>query len=144
MLYLVEVAGARAKGQAIEGVERLLIGGHLGNLWRCEGGGPDVKAEALLDLLQQQQREENDPALKALIFTEFVPTQAMLSDFLEKRGFSVVSLNGSMDLEERRERWRALNEKVTTNTAGRFCTVFLNYLGRVDAQPEQPRLRAVS
>jgi trehalose 6-phosphate synthase len=50
----------------------------------------------------------------------------------------------SMELEERRERWRALHEKVTTNTARRFCTVFLNYLGRTDAHPEQPRLRAVS
>jgi trehalose 6-phosphate synthase len=50
----------------------------------------------------------------------------------------------SMDLEERRERWQALNEKVTTNTAQRFCNVFLNHLGRVEAQPEQPRLRAVS
>jgi trehalose 6-phosphate synthase len=50
----------------------------------------------------------------------------------------------SMDLEERRERWQALHEKVTTNTARRFCTVFLNHLGRVAARPEQPRLRAVS
>jgi trehalose 6-phosphate synthase len=50
----------------------------------------------------------------------------------------------SMDLEERRERWRALYEKVTTNTARRFCTVFLSHLGRTDAHPEQPRLRAVS
>jgi SNF2-related domain len=28
---------------------------------RCEAGGPDVKAEALLERIQQQQREENDP-----------------------------------------------------------------------------------
>jgi trehalose 6-phosphate synthase len=50
----------------------------------------------------------------------------------------------SMDLEERRERWQALNEKVITNTAGRFCSVFLNHLGQPDSQPKQPRLRAVS
>jgi len=50
----------------------------------------------------------------------------------------------SMDLEERRERWQALHTKVTTNTAQRFCTVFLNHLSRADAQPEQPRIRAVS
>ena len=50
----------------------------------------------------------------------------------------------SMDLEERRERWQRLHEKVTTNTARQFCTVFLNHLGRMDSQPEQPRLRAVS
>ena len=62
---------------------------------RCEASGPDVKAEALLDRIQQQQREENDPTLKVLIFTEFVPTQAMLADFLERRGFAVVCLNGA-------------------------------------------------
>jgi hypothetical protein len=42
---------------------------------------PDVKAEALLERIQQQQRDENDPVLKVLIFTEFVPTQAMLVDY---------------------------------------------------------------
>jgi len=36
-----------------------------------------------------------------LIFTEFVPTQQMLKEFLEARGISVVTLNGSMDMEER-------------------------------------------
>ena len=73
---------------------------------RCEASGPDVKAEALLERIQQQQREENDPTLKVLIFTEFVPTQVMLADFLEHRGFTVVLLNGAMDLEERRQAQR--------------------------------------
>jgi trehalose 6-phosphate synthase len=50
----------------------------------------------------------------------------------------------AMELEERRERWHALNQKVTTNTAQRFCTVFLKHLGRADSQPEKPRLRAIS
>ncbi len=50
----------------------------------------------------------------------------------------------SMELEERRERWRALNEKVSTNTARRFCTVFLAHLARADIQPERPPLRAIS
>jgi trehalose 6-phosphate synthase len=50
----------------------------------------------------------------------------------------------SMDLEERKERWQALHKKVTTNTARHFCTVFLNHLGRADAQPQQPRMRVVS
>jgi trehalose 6-phosphate synthase len=50
----------------------------------------------------------------------------------------------SMGRDERRERWQALHKKVTTNTARRFCTVFLDYLGNVGAHPEQPRLRAVS
>src|SRR5262249_35652859 len=69
---------------------------------RCETAGPDVKAEALLDRIQQLRREENDPSLKVLVFTEFVPTQTMLAEYLERRGFTVVCLNGSMDLEQRR------------------------------------------
>jgi trehalose 6-phosphate synthase len=50
----------------------------------------------------------------------------------------------AMELEERRERWQALHRKVTTNTAGRFCTVFLRHLGQADLQPERPTLRAIS
>jgi trehalose 6-phosphate synthase len=50
----------------------------------------------------------------------------------------------SMDLEERRDRWSSLNAKVTSNTAQRFCTVFLNYLGKSDTQPVRPQLRAIS
>ncbi|MEA2744928.1 MAG: trehalose 6-phosphate synthase [Acetobacteraceae bacterium] len=50
----------------------------------------------------------------------------------------------SMDLEERRDRWTSLNAKVTANTAQRFCTVFLNHLGKADTQPARPQLRAIS
>jgi SNF2 family DNA or RNA helicase len=66
-----------------------------------EAAGTDAKAESLLELIYKLQQEEGDPALKVLIFTEFVPTQAMLADYLESRGFSVATLNGSMDLEAR-------------------------------------------
>ena len=68
---------------------------------RCEQAGPDAKAEALIELIYELQSEENEPDLKVLIFTEFVPTQQMLKEFLEARGISVVTLNGSMDMEER-------------------------------------------
>jgi trehalose 6-phosphate synthase len=50
----------------------------------------------------------------------------------------------SMDLEERRDRWTSLYQKVTANTARRFCTLFLNQLSRADMQPERPTLRAIS
>src|ERR1039458_47215 len=69
---------------------------------RCEHAGPDAKAEALLDWLYRLQSEEGDPELKALIFTEFIPTQDMLRRFLTERGFSVVCLNGSMDMDDRK------------------------------------------
>ena len=48
---------------------------------RCEARGPDVKAVALLDWITRVEREEQDPNLKVLIFTEFVPTQEMLREF---------------------------------------------------------------
>ena len=132
---------------------------------RCEASGPDVKAEALLERIQQQQREENDPTLKVLIFTEFVPTQMMLADFLERRGFTVVSLNGAMDLEERRQaqlRFATDAQILISTDAGgeglnlQFCHVIVNYdlpwnpmkieqrIGRVDRIGQKHIVRAMN
>lgn len=82
--------------------ERQDVEGLLSLARQCEAARPDVKAEALLEMLIGLEREENDPHLKFLIFTEFVPTQRMLRDFLIERGYSVTILNGSLDLDERR------------------------------------------
>lgn len=132
---------------------------------RCEASGPDVKAEALLERIQQQQREENDPILKVLIFTEFVPTQAMLADYLEQRGFIVESLNGAMDLEERRRVQRRFATDaqilISTDAGGeglnlQFCHVIVNYdlpwnpmkieqrIGRVDRIGQKHIVRAMN
>jgi hypothetical protein len=132
---------------------------------RCEAHGPDVKAEALLDRIQQQQRDDNNPTLKVLIFTEFVPTQAMLADFLGRRGFTVVSLNGSMDLEERRQAQRRFAGEaqilISTDAGGeglnlQFCHVIVNYdlpwnpmkieqrIGRVDRIGQKHIVRALN
>ncbi len=103
---------------------------------RCQAQGPDARAETLLDILYENQRGENDPELKYLIFTEFVPTQNMLREFLEQHGFSVVCLNGSMDLDERRRVQRQFAEKtrilVSTDAGGeglnlQFAHVVVNY-----------------
>jgi len=103
---------------------------------RCEAKGPDVKAQALLDWIHQLQREEGDPKLKVLVFTEFVPTQAMLSEFLGDRGFEVVCLNGSLDLEERTRVQKAFSGEaqilISTDAGGeglnlQFCHVVFNY-----------------
>lgn len=103
---------------------------------RCEARGPDVKALALVEWITRVEREEQDPAVKILIFTEFVPTQEMLVGFLEARGFSVVCLNGSMSLDERREAQRAFAETgrimVSTEAGGeglnlQFCHNVFNY-----------------
>jgi len=103
---------------------------------RCQAQGPDARAETLLGILYENQREENDPELKYLIFTEFVPTQTMLRAFLEEHGFSVVCLNGSMDLDERRHVQRQFAEKarilVSTDAGGeglnlQFAHIIINY-----------------
>ena len=53
-----------------------------------EAQGTDAKAEAMLELIYKLQQEENDPELKVLIFTEFVPTQTMLAAFSWKAAAS--------------------------------------------------------
>lgn len=101
-----------------------------------EAQGTDAKAEALLEQIYKIQQEENDPELKVLVFTEFVPTQAMLADFLESRGFSVATLNGSMDLEARGRAQRAFSSDVrilvSTDAGGeglnlQFCHIIVNF-----------------
>lgn len=103
---------------------------------RCEARGPDVKAIALLDWITRIEREEQEPNLKVLIFTEFVPTQEMLREFLEARGYSVACLNGSLGFEERREVQRTFAHSarvlVSTDAGGeglnlQFCHVVFNY-----------------
>jgi superfamily II DNA or RNA helicase len=131
----------------------------------CEQIGPDAKAEALLDWLYRLQSEEGEPELKALVFTEFVPTQEMLRRFLTERGFSVVCLNGSMDMEERKRVQEAFAKDVriliSTDAGGeglnlQFCHVVINYdipwnpirleqrIGRVDRIGQAHAVRAVN
>ncbi|MGC7846862.1 DEAD/DEAH box helicase [Desulforudis sp. 1088] len=132
---------------------------------RCEQAGPDAKAEALLDWIYRLQAEEGDPELKVLVFTEFVPTQEMLRDFLSERGFSVVCLNGSMDLDERKRVQEAFAREarilISTDAGGeglnlQFCHVVINYdipwnpmrleqrIGRVDRIGQTHIVRAVN
>jgi len=132
---------------------------------RCEARGPDIKAKGLLDVIQELQREENDPDLKVLIFTEFVPTQEMLAEYLEARGYSTVCLNGSLGMEERQNVQQAFREKaqvlVSTDAGGeglnlQFCHVVVNYdlpwnpmkleqrIGRVDRIGQGKVVRAIN
>lgn len=132
---------------------------------QCEQAGSDAKAEALLDWLYRLQAEEGDPHLKALVFTEFVPTQEMLHRFLTERGFAVVCLNGSMGMEERErvqdEFRRGARILISTDAGGeglnlQFCHVVINYdipwnpmrleqrIGRVDRIGQPHAVRAVN
>jgi len=132
---------------------------------RCEQIGPDAKAEALLNWLYRLQSEEGDLELKALVFTEFVPTQEMLRRFLTERGFSVVCLNGSMSMVERKRVQEAFAKDtrilISTDAGGeglnlQFCHVVINYdipwnpmrleqrIGRVDRIGQAHAVRAVN
>lgn len=130
-----------------------------------ERQGTDAKAEALLEQIYKLQQEENDPQLKVLIFTEFVPTQAMLAEFLESRGFSVALLNGSMDLDARTRAQQVFSRDVrvliSTDAGGeglnlQFCHVVVNFdipwnpmrleqrIGRVDRIGQPHVVRAIN
>ncbi len=132
---------------------------------RTEATGPDAKTEALLEWIYRLQREETDPDLKVLIFTEFVPTQEMLREFLTERGFKVTCLNGSMGMDERRKVQEDFASKVrilvSTDAGGeglnlQFCHVVVNYdipwnpmrleqrIGRVDRIGQSHAVRALN
>ena len=130
-----------------------------------EAQGTDAKAEALLELVYKLQQEENDPAMKVLIFTEFIPTQAMLAGFLQDRGFSVALLNGGMDLDARTKAQQVFSREVrvliSTDAGGeglnlQFCHVIVNFdmpwnpmrieqrIGRVDRIGQRHVVRAIN
>jgi len=126
-------------------------------------GGQDAKARRLLRLLADLEREELDPQLKLLVFTEFTATQAMLAEVFAARGYTVATLHGGLSLDERRR----VQESFTSNTrvlisteAGgeglnlQFCHLIVNYdlpwnpmrieqrIGRVDRIGQRQPVRA--
>lgn len=132
---------------------------------QCELAGPDAKAETLIEWIYKLQAEENESDLKVLIFTEFVPTQQMLREFLEARAISVVTLNGSMDMDERKqaqEKFRRSTRVLISTDAGgeglnlQFSHVIINYdipwnpmrleqrIGRVDRIGQPKMVRAIN
>jgi superfamily II DNA or RNA helicase len=132
---------------------------------RTEATGADPKAEALLDWIYRLQQEEGNSEIKVLIFTEFVPTQKMLQEFLTQRGISVVCLNGTMSMEERKQVQTAFAEDsrvlISTDAGGeglnlQFCHVIINYdipwnpmrleqrIGRVDRIGQVHPVRALN
>ena len=132
---------------------------------RAESAVADAKAEALLQLIYDLQQEEGDPGLKILLFTEFVPTQDMLREFLTERGFRVACLNGSMDMAQRGEALSSFANEIrvliSTDAGGeglnlQFCHVVVNYdmpwnpmrleqrIGRVDRIGQAHVVRAVN
>ncbi|MDO4232324.1 MAG: helicase-related protein [Lautropia sp.] len=130
-----------------------------------EAAGTDAKAESLLELIYKLQQEENNPALKVLVFIEFVPTQAMLAVYLESRGFAVATLNGGMDMETRTRTLQQFAQGarvlISTDAGGeglnlQFCHIIVNFdmpwnpmrieqrIGRVDRIGQKHVVRALN
>lgn len=145
--------------------ERAEVEGLLRQAESCEATHADAKAEALLDWIYRLQHEATDPNLKVLIFTEFVPTQEMLREFLTDRGFPAACLNGSMDMEERGRAQEAFAGEarilISTDAGGeglnlQFCHIVVNYdipwnpmrleqrIGRVDRIGQGHEVRAIN
>lgn len=100
----------------------------------CKNSKDDKKTLVLEALINDIKIKEKKP--KFLIFTEFVPTQNMLNEFLEVRGYSVVCINGSMTIEERKlaqSRFAKDSDILISTDAGgeglnlQFCHIVINY-----------------
>ncbi|MET4666288.1 helicase-related protein [Sphingomonas sp. PvP056] len=123
----------------------------------------DPKLDALLTIMRQIEVEEDDPDLKVLIFTEFVPTQEMLATALRDRGINVATLNGQMPLDDRiraQEEFRSQARILVSTDAGgeglnlQFAHVIVNFdmpwnpmrieqrIGRVDRIGQGKTVRA--
>lgn len=125
-------------GKSLQGLknERAEVEMLLALARQCELSYVDAKAEKLLDIIHRLQLQENDEAVKVLVFTEFVATQSMLAGYLGEKGFKVAVLNGSMSLEDRQEAQQAFagpcQVLVSTDAGGeglnlQFCHVVVNY-----------------
>ena len=88
----------------------------------------------MIDLLDKLFVEDN--GRKVIIFTEFVATQLFLKEFLERRGYRVSILNGSMSIDERNavidEFKKQTDILISTDAGGeginlQFSNVVINY-----------------
>jgi superfamily II DNA or RNA helicase len=102
----------------------------------CLENEQDAKTSTLISKIFELQEKCNDAQLKVLVFTEFRSTQHYLLEALQGAGLTTVSINGSMELQERQKALiRFKNEAqimVATDAAGeslnmQFCHIVFNY-----------------
>lgn len=123
----------------------------------------DPKAQHFLRVLNRLRHEEENPAVKVLVFTQFRATQRMIVRLLEGQGISTETVDGDMGLAERasaQEGFRTSSQVLVSTDAGgegvnlQFAHVVVNWdlpwsptlleqrVGRVDRIGQQRVVRA--
>lgn len=96
---------------------------------------PDARVDRLIALIDEVRQKESSET-KFLIFTEFLPTQAVLARVLTNYGFRVSVLNGQMDSNERLRVQEAFRNEaqflISTDAGGeglnlQFAHIVVNY-----------------
>ena len=125
------------EAQANYDTELSILQGLIRDAKDCLDTETDAKVEFLLSRLQKLKRDEQNPDLKLLIFTEFTITQYMLKKVLEEKGgYICEAINGSMDFDQRVNALRQFKEGaqilICTDAAGeslnmQFAHIVINY-----------------
>jgi SNF2 family DNA or RNA helicase len=130
-----QALASEAELSAGEG-ERLEVETLIDMARKAMAEGIDAKAAYLLELLGTIARAEGDPTAKAVVFTEFVPTQLMLLRLLSDAGITAVGIDGSMSIYDRRTAQEQFNGDarvlVSTDAGGeginlQFAHTIINY-----------------
>ena len=129
----------------------------------CLNTEVDAKTSKLIEQINKLKISRNNPDLKFLVFTEFRSTQQMLLNHLAFEGFQCESINGSLDLDQRKNALRKFKDQsqvlIATDAAGeslnmQFCHIVFNYdlpwnpmmieqrIGRVDRIGQQNKVSA--
>jgi superfamily II DNA or RNA helicase len=125
------------EAQANYDTELSILQGLIRDAKDCLDTETDAKVEFLLSRLQELKRDEQNPDLKFLIFTEFTSTQYMLKKVLEEKGgYICEAINGSIDFDQRVNALKQFKEGaqilICTDAAGeslnmQFAHIVINY-----------------
>lgn len=95
---------------------------------------PDVKVDSLLEIMEKLFLEDKNR--KIILFTEFIATQDFLKELLNKQGYTVSILNGTMNIDDRNRVLTEFREKtnilISTDAGGeglnlQFSNCLINY-----------------
>ena len=131
----IENTDVRVSGHGLVD-EETMLSNLVAQAKECAESEVDAKAEALLAKYISLKQELSFPDLKILIFTEFRTTQNMLKKYLESKDCTVAIINGTQDIDARRQSLIAFRNEtdflIGTDAASeslnmQFCNVVINY-----------------